>query len=187
MVSDEEVLSFHERVSKLSYYQILSLPHRYATPQEVKRAFHELAVGYHPDQFLQADEQVRVAAKEVFKRAVEAYEVLRDATLQRRYVERYLKQGNLRLPPVEFGRSPGASEAPPARMAASPARAPSWVDDMQTEDGREVAEQIERMVQAGRLQQALNQLALLESLEPGNLAVKTKRNAVRRMLERQQG
>jgi curved DNA-binding protein CbpA len=203
VASDEDILLLCERLPGLSYYQILSLPHRYATPPEVKRAFHEFAQRVHPDEFVGAPLEVREAAREAFKRAVESYEVLRDASLQRRYVETYLKNGKLRLPPAEFSRrsippppapvaAPRRASSPPAsmgqqprpRLQSQPLRPRTWIDDVQTADGREVAERVERMVTEGRWKDAFQHVSLLESLEPDNLAVKTKRNAIKRRLDR---
>lgn len=225
MASDEDIVLLFDRLPRLSYYQILSLPHRYATSAEVKRAFHEFALNFHPDLFMDATEPARIAAKESFKRAVEAYEVLRDATMQRRYVENYLKKGTLRLPPAEFSRRSippppdpiaaprkgsapppaalrpqplpgmpnmsrtqtapsGALPSPPAPRSSQPMRPRTWVDDVETDDGKEIAERVERMVQEGRWQDALQHISLLETLEPQNLAVKTKRNAIKRRFDR---
>ncbi|MCS6899459.1 MAG: DnaJ domain-containing protein [Myxococcales bacterium] len=189
MSSDDELLSLLQRLPGLSYYQILGLPHRYATPAEVKQAFHGFALLYHPDLFLNADEFLQLAAKEVFKRAVEGYEVLRDAMLQRRYVENFLKRGKLRLPPEEFsrratiaagGQAPSIPPAPPSPASLKPR---TWVDEMTTEDGREVADRIERMIQEGRYQAALQQMALLIRIE-NTPRVQAKEAYLRRMVER---
>ena len=187
--SDDELLSLLRRLPGLSYYQVLNLPHRYATPAEVKQAFHGFAQLYHPDLFHDADDFLQIAAKEVFKRAVEGYEVLRDAMLQRRYVEVFLKQGQLRLPPEEFsrraaisagGRSPSIPPAPKPQEPLSPR---TWVDDLRTEDGREVAGRIERMIGEGRYQAALQQMALLSSIEE-HPQIRAKEAYLRRMVER---
>jgi hypothetical protein len=213
VASEEEVIALAERVEQLSYFQILGLPHRYATLAEVKASFHAFALHFHPDQFTGLDEEVKLAAKEAFKRAVEAYEVLRDARLQRRYVETYLKKGELRMAPVEFARRASMTAIPTAGMPAGPAssgpaspvpavppargsapvptaeprRKPlnemTWVDEMRSADGREVAQRIDKMMREGRFQPALQQMSLLESLEPGNPAVATRMNMLRRRLD----
>jgi curved DNA-binding protein CbpA len=215
VASEEEVIALAERVEQFSYFQILGLPHRYATLAEVKASFHAFALHFHPDQFTGLDEEVRLAAKEAFKRAVEAYEVLRDARLQRRYVEAYLKRGELRMAPVEFSRrgsvaaipsagmpagpastgpaSPAQVAAAPAARGSAPVTAPevrrkplsemTWIDEMRSADGREVAQRIDKMMRDGRFQPALQQMSLLESLEPGNPAVAARMNMLRRRLD----
>lgn len=192
---ESDVLQLSARLEGLSYFQLLSLPHRYASLAEVRQAFHAFAERFHPDLYAGASAPVREAAKESFKRAVEAYEVLRDTTLQRRYVENYLTKGVLRLPPSELQRrsvppppqpvaAPVDSSARDVVVRSQPLRPRTWVDDMTTDEGREVAERIERLITEGRWQDASLQMALLETIEPTNLAVKTKRNAIRRRIDR---
>lgn len=197
MSNEDELVALSESLPSLSYFAILGLPHRYAAPAEVKRAFHLFAERYHPDVFALAPSDVRGMATEAFKRAVEAYEALRDAQLQRIYVENYLKRGFLRLPPAELARA--RSVPPPAAPSAAPPATPSpsrpappsssrggpssWVGDVMTRDGREIAERVERLVQAGKWREALVQIQLIENLEPDNLKVKIKRNALRRKLD----
>lgn len=189
MTSDDELLSLLRRLPGLSYYQILGLPHRYATPAEIKQAFHAFVERFHPDLFHDAEEFLQLAAKEIFKRAVESYEVLRDAMLQKRYVEKFLKQGQLRLPPEEFSRRAAISAGgrspsiPPPAKPKEPVRERTWVDEMSSEDGREVADRIERMIQEGRYQAALQQMALLSSIED-NAHVRSKEVYLRRMVDR---
>ncbi len=187
----EDVIELANRQSGQSYYQILGLPHRYASIEEVKRAFHSFAARFHPDLFTDADEPTRLAAKEAFKRAVEAYETLRDAAMQRHYVEQFLKKGLRRLPSGEFGRRfremALAAEPPPPPAPKPPPRPSipdSWVDTMKTADGREIAARVDRMISEGRYQPALQQLALLASVEKDNPAVASREALVRRRLGR---
>lgn len=178
------------RVTGLSYYQVLGLPHRYATPAEVKQAFHGFAQSYHPDLFHDASEASQLAAKEIFKRAVEAYEVLRDAMLQRRYVENFLKKGQLRMPPTEFSRRAAVAaggrpnSVPPPPKPQAPPKPRTWADEMKTEDGREVAERIERMINDGRYQAAIQQMSMLTSIEGDTPAVRSKLAYLHRMVSR---
>jgi len=58
-------------MSKRDYYEVLGVE-KTADPSEIKRAYRKLALKYHPDRNSEAD------AKEKFKEASEAYEVLRD-------------------------------------------------------------------------------------------------------------
>lgn len=189
-MSSDDLLTFLRRLPGMSYFQILGLPHRYASPAEVKQAFHALAQRFHPDLFHEEEEFLQLAAKEIFKRAVESYEVLRDVDSQRRYVEKFLKLGTLKLPPEEFSRraaraAGGRSDSlPPPAPKQEPLRPPTWADEMKTEDGREVAERIERMISEGRYQAALQQMALLTSIEGPSAPVQAKETYLRRMVER---
>lgn len=64
--------------SKLDYYDILGVS-REANQDEIKRAFHKLALKYHPDRNKLPD------AEEKFKEASEAYAVLSDNEKRRQY------------------------------------------------------------------------------------------------------
>ena len=67
--------------SKVNYYKVLGLT-RSASQKEVKRAYHKLAMKYHPDK-VAADE--KATAEATFKKVARAYEVLGDEEMRRRY------------------------------------------------------------------------------------------------------
>ena len=67
------------RMSKRDYYEILGVS-RTATPQELKRAYRELARRYHPDR-----NQDNPDAEDQFKEASEAFRVLNDPEQRKRY------------------------------------------------------------------------------------------------------
>lgn len=205
----DDVKALAARLPKMSYFQILGLPHKFQTEAEVKRAFHVFAQLYHPDQYTGEDPELQRAANEVFKRGVESYDVLRNDALQKRYVRDFLTKGFLRLPPGSFGPEAAKPEEKPdaakAKAAAAPSpkdvparaggkpvpKAPppreafhSWLDELETEEGREVGERVERMVRAGRLDAARQQLSILEDLEPGNPAIRRREAQIRRLIER---
>ena len=64
--------------SKKDYYEILGVP-RNATKEEIKRAFRQLALKYHPDRNKSPD------AEEKFKEISEAYAILSDDEKRRLY------------------------------------------------------------------------------------------------------
>jgi DnaJ-class molecular chaperone len=179
---DADVRTLAKKIPTLSYFQILGLPHRWVKAADVKKAFHAFALLYHPDQFSGEDDDARAAAKEVFKRAVESYEVLRDDALQQRYVEQYLKKGKLRLPPTAFGKVDNATAPRKKTSPPPPPKPASWVEEMETEDGREVAARVERMVKNGRVRQAQEQLSILAQIEPKNPAIKRKDKELKKLL-----
>jgi DnaJ-class molecular chaperone len=176
MATADELRDLLSKMPKLSYFEILGLPHKWAKPGEVKAAFHAFAQLYHPDQHGGEDDATKELSKEVFKRAVEAYEVLRDADLQKRYVEKYLKKGRRRLPPNAFGKEE------PMEAPKPPPPPKTWVEEMTTDDGREVARRIERMIEGNRLQAAFQQFGILEEVERGNEAVARKLRELKRKM-----
>jgi molecular chaperone DnaJ len=66
-------------MAKKDYYEILGVS-RTASPDEVKKAYRQMAMKYHPDRNPGNKE-----AEEMFKEAAEAYEVLGDQDKRRRY------------------------------------------------------------------------------------------------------
>jgi DnaJ family protein C protein 3 len=68
--------------SKVNYYKVLGLT-RSCSQRDVKRAYHKLAMKYHPDKVTDAEE--KPAAEAMFKKVARAYEVLGDEDLRKRY------------------------------------------------------------------------------------------------------
>jgi curved DNA-binding protein CbpA len=78
----------------LDYFALLGIA-RGASDEHDRQAFHEFALKYHPDQWL--DDPARHAeALTIFKRGTEAYRVLTHPVLRDRY-EQALLRGELRL------------------------------------------------------------------------------------------
>jgi curved DNA-binding protein CbpA len=63
-----------------SHYEILGVPYG-ATHQEIKKAFHSLAIRYHPD----VTRLNKTLAEERFKQISQAYWILKDPTRRREY------------------------------------------------------------------------------------------------------
>jgi curved DNA-binding protein CbpA len=85
-------IAWAESLESMNYYEILRVPHN-ASPEEIQHSFHELSLRCHPDRFVDDGPEVASAAATVFKRAVEAYNILRKPPLRQRYDAELAKAG----------------------------------------------------------------------------------------------
>jgi curved DNA-binding protein CbpA len=85
-------IAWAESLESMSYYEVLRVMPD-ASPLEIQRAFHDLSLRCHPDRFVDDGPEVSAAAAVVFKRAVEAYSVLRRRDLRHRYDAELGKRG----------------------------------------------------------------------------------------------
>nr|XP_033814467.1 dnaJ homolog subfamily B member 9 [Geotrypetes seraphini]XP_033814468.1 dnaJ homolog subfamily B member 9 [Geotrypetes seraphini]XP_033814469.1 dnaJ homolog subfamily B member 9 [Geotrypetes seraphini] len=65
-------------LAKKSYYDVLGIP-KNASERQIKKAFHKLAMKYHPDKNKSPDAEAK------FQEIAEAYEILSDETKRREY------------------------------------------------------------------------------------------------------
>jgi len=91
----ERLLEWADVLDDASYYEILGVPQD-APLEDVRHAFHQFALGFHPDSFRLADEQIKGCVRRVFERGVEAYRALSSAKLRSEY-DLALAKGQLRL------------------------------------------------------------------------------------------
>lgn len=168
------------RLDEASYYDLMSVNSQ-ADFDELQRAFHHFALAYHPDRHVGDVDVLQDAARRVFQRGVEAYTVLRNSDARALY-DQCLAQGRLRLSPTEMER---VSRPPPAPQPEAPQRrsAKPLVDAMTTDDGREVAERVERLLAKGRYTDAYQQLGILELIEPENPTLVKHMREVRALLK----
>jgi curved DNA-binding protein CbpA len=85
-----------QRLDKVDYYSLLGVS-REATAAEVRDAFHQFALAYHPDQHPDDPDGAKRALR-IFKRGTEGYRVLLDPVLRARY-DAALGRGEVRLTP----------------------------------------------------------------------------------------
>jgi DnaJ-class molecular chaperone len=174
------ILMAFSRLDQATYYQLLSVEPTVDRPT-LQRAFHRFALAYHPDRHVEEEDSIRDACRKVFQRGVEAYSALRDPKVRPLY-DRCVAEGRNRLSPAELELI-GRRGPAPAPRKPRPVEV-SFVDSMKTEDGREVAQRVERMMAEKRLTDAYQQIGLLETIEPGNPAVKERAQQLSAALKR---
>ncbi|MEM9070051.1 MAG: J domain-containing protein [Myxococcota bacterium] len=97
-----------DRLDQLDYYTLLGLNPR-ATADEIRKAFHQFALKFHPDNHTSGDMSKLARATQIFRRGAEAYRVLLDPKSRKLYDDG-LRRGELRLAPdAETARQSRAS------------------------------------------------------------------------------
>jgi curved DNA-binding protein CbpA len=138
------------RLGHESYYDILEVPQN-VDEQALKEAFHRFALSCHPDQFVDADPKVGLAAAEVFKRGVEAYRTLSRPILRIKY-DTSLAKGKLRYVEGEVQEKP-----------AGPPRNKALYEIAKTPRAKQFALKADRAIAAGKLDEA--RIALITALQ----------------------
>src|SRR5687767_6815475 len=71
-------------MAKKDYYEVLGIS-REASEADIKKAYHKLALKWHPDLYANKTEKEKKAAEEKFKEIGEAYSVLSDPPKRKSY------------------------------------------------------------------------------------------------------
>jgi curved DNA-binding protein CbpA len=87
-------LAWADSLGSMTYYEILRVSDD-APVNEIQEAFHALSLRCHPDRFVDDGPEVAAAAAVVFKRAAEAYNVLRKPTFRQRYNDELRRAANV--------------------------------------------------------------------------------------------
>jgi curved DNA-binding protein CbpA len=154
MATADQIRSWVEVAKKKNYYEILRI-YPGAREAEIKAAFHQFALRFHPDQLVEDGDDAVDAASELFKRGVEAYNVLVKKDLRERY-DAELRKGRLRM---DIDKRPSAPPPPPMRTLEMIAKTPR---------GKKYAAQADRLLSIGRLEDARIQLMTACQHEPSN-------------------
>lgn len=154
-------IAWAESTATQNYYAILRVAQT-ATPAQIKSAFHSHALRCHPDRYVDDAPEIGIAAAEVFKRGVEAYNVLSKPDLRARY-DAGLAKGRLRLDPTALPSVP-----PP------PPKGKSIEECATTASGRQYALKADRLINIGKLEEARIALVTATQHEPYNEDLKER-------------
>jgi curved DNA-binding protein CbpA len=154
-------ISWAESLETLSYYEILRVPAD-ASPREIQQAFHDLSLRCHPDRFVDDGPEVSAAAASVFKRAVEAYGVLRRPDLRQRYdAQLGASSGAITLDEHSFQEKKQHEQRTLFMIAHDPR-------------AKKHAAKADELLSMGRLEDARIQLISAVQNEPGNEELKER-------------
>ena len=162
MPSAEQIRAWIEVAKKKNYYEILRI-FPGAGDAEIKAAFHQFALRFHPDQLVEDGAEVVDAASELFKRGVEAYNILIKRELRDRY-DAELRKGRLRM---DADARPSAPPPPPMRTLEMIARTPA---------GKKAAAKADRLLSIGKLEEARVMLTTAFQQEPTNAELQERIN-----------
>jgi curved DNA-binding protein CbpA len=153
-------------LDQLDYYDLLRIDER-ATADDVRRAFHEFAMRYHPDRFAGAEDEKRDRAAAIYRRGAEGYRVLTDPEQRKRYDEG-LPSGRMRYD------EPSSSP--------STVRPASGTIEVKSLRARPFVQKALEMIKSGDLKGAKLNLALALNYEPENAALLSKLDEVKQKL-----
>ncbi len=118
----DQLKAWAESLSTQHYYAIL-LVRFDASPRDIVNAFHAMSLKCHPDRYASEGPEAHALATEVFKRVVEAYSVLKDPELRKRYNVGLKQSGMLRLDTSIVPEPPPRKETRTLEMIARDDRA----------------------------------------------------------------
>ena len=154
MPSKDALSVYLASLEKRTYYDILRIRPD-ADAAAVKRAFHEFSLLYHPDRYVDSPRDVASTASEIYKRGVEAYRCLSRQPLRERY-DRAVGRGKVRLEPAR----PSTIPPPPVQRTLT--------EIAKTPRGKQHAVKADRLITAGKLEDARVQLVSALQCEPDN-------------------
>lgn len=161
---DEQLLDRARSMELRDYFALLHL-HRPTSlddlpdDDQVRRAFRAFALECHPDRFEGAEDEVRGAATMLFARGAEAYRVLLDPLLRRRYTRGLLEEHTLRIAQEELALSTRTPEVQASQRV---------VDLVRSRAAEPFATRADELLDRGELKQARLQLQLAVAKDPGN-------------------
>jgi curved DNA-binding protein CbpA len=161
--SSEHIFSWLGVLDELNYYELFGVD-RYATPDEVREAFHAFCDVFHPDRHQGRTPEERAALSVIFKRSTEAYLVLSDVGLRSHYDRDLAARPSAHPPRLNRSVRPHSPQRTPKPLKIEDAaRSPS---------SRPFARRADELLKSGDLRQAKLQLVMASHLEPANEELK---------------
>jgi len=151
-----EIRALARMLDRMSYYQLLRVAPESAPP-EIRTAFKQMRLRFHPDSFRNQEQEVRQAVDVIAKRLNEAFTALRDPKRRRAY-DGGLERGELRY-------SPSSEEELRNDVDAAKGLTPN---------GRKFYNLYQEHLKRGDLAQALSNLKMARTFEPTNAHLSEK-------------
>jgi curved DNA-binding protein CbpA len=159
MAESTTFIAWAESLETMNYYEILRVSED-ATPAEIQEAFHSLSLRCHPDRFVEEGPEVSKAAASVFKRAAEAYRILRHPQYRQRY-DGELKKGEIKLDERKIEEKKVHEQRTLFMIARTPR-------------GKQHAAKADELLARGKLEDARIQLISANQHDPNNEELKER-------------
>jgi curved DNA-binding protein CbpA len=159
-----------ESLETMNYYDILRVPFD-ASGADIQQAFHRLSLRCHPDRFIDEPREVGVAASAVFKRLVEAYNVLRRPAFRTRYDAELRKAMGAQAGPGEQA-APKFDEHAVAQKKTFEQRTLYMI--ARNAKAKQFAAKADRFLSNGQLEEARIQIITAYQHDPGNTELKER-------------
>jgi curved DNA-binding protein CbpA len=148
-----------DRLDQLDYYELLRVEPT-ASADDIRRAFHEFAMRYHPDRYSGAPEDKVERASQIYRRGAEAYRVLTNTEQRKRY-DGLIASGQLRY-------------ADPTAAEERATKRPEGVIEAKTVRGRPFVQKGLEAEKRGDLQQAKLNFGMALQHEQDNAPLKQR-------------
>lgn len=160
---DELVREWARALDGIDYLTLLDISRDEELDDErVRRAWRSFALAFHPDRHRDAPEDVWMSTTQVFQRGAEAYRVLQDPALRKRYLELLASEGAVRMSHHEVDQVKSAGDDSQIKNL------------VHTPAARAFAEKAEELLAAGKLEAARLQLQLASMKEPDNARLRRR-------------
>ena len=169
MAAPSTFLVWAESLEAMNYYDILRVACD-ASPKQIQKAFHDLSLNCHPDRFVDEPVEVGQAASVVFKRLVEAYNVLRRPPMRVRYDLELRKSAG-----GSGGQGSAATHFDEHAVAAKPTFTQRTLHMIaRNPKAKQYAAKADRFLSNGQLEEARIQLITAHQHDPGNDELKER-------------
>lgn len=168
-------LAWAESLGQLTYYEILRVEENAPVP-EIQQAFHDLSLRCHPDRFVDDGPEIADAASAVFKRAAEAYNVLRKPAFRQRYdneLRRARGQGQGQTPQQQAAQQPVRFDERKVETRKQHEQRTLFMI-ARTPKGKQHAAKADELLARGNLDAARIQLITASQNEPSNDELKER-------------
>ena len=171
MAAPSTFVVWAESLETMNYYDILRVAFD-ASPKDIQKAFHDLSLRCHPDRFVEEPVEVGQAASAVFKRLVEAYNVLRRPPLRERYDTELRKSMSAQGGPS--GAAEGARFDEHAVAAKPTFQQRTLYMIARSPKAKQFAAKADRFLSNGQLEEARIQIISAYQHDPGNEELKER-------------